>query len=136
MAGDGVAADVRRHPPSVTEGMLATPARAATKNPASVARGVRVAFSDEAGSADRREVPVRLGGPVAPLHHVAKVFDCLHLDVPEAELARRKAAWVPPPLRYARSYGVLLERHIGQANDGADFDFLEQGAPVPEPEIF
>lgn len=60
----------------------------------------------------------------------------LHLDVSDAELARRKAAWVPPPLRYARSYGVLLERHIGQANDGADFDFLEQGAAVPEPEIF
>jgi dihydroxy-acid dehydratase len=60
----------------------------------------------------------------------------LHLDVSDAELARRKAAWVPPPLRYVRSYGVLLERHIGQANDGADFDFLEQGAAVPEPEIF
>jgi hypothetical protein len=31
---------------------------------------------------------------------------------------------------------VLVERHIGQANDGADFDFLESGAAVPEPEIF
>ena len=60
----------------------------------------------------------------------------LHLDVSDAELAARKAAWVPPPKRYARSYGVLLERHIGQADTGADFDFLERGPAVPEPEIF
>jgi len=60
----------------------------------------------------------------------------LHLDVPDAELARRRAEWKAPPPRFQRSYGVLLERHIGQANTGADFDFLEHGAAVPEPEIF
>lgn len=60
----------------------------------------------------------------------------LHLDVPAAELDRRRAAWSPPPRRFARSYGMLVERHIGQAHEGADFDFLERGAAVPEPEIY
>jgi dihydroxy-acid dehydratase len=60
----------------------------------------------------------------------------LHLDVPDEELAARKAAWAPPPKRYPRSYGVLVERHISQADKGADFDFLERGGAVPEPEIF
>ncbi len=26
-------------------------------------------------------------------------------------------------------------RHIRQANDGCDFDFLEDGPPTPDPEI-
>jgi dihydroxy-acid dehydratase len=58
------------------------------------------------------------------------------LDVSDAELIARKAAWRAPPPRYKRSYGVLVERHIGQADEGADFDFLERGGPVPEPEIY
>jgi dihydroxy-acid dehydratase len=83
----------------------------------------------------------RVGGPLALVKDGDAIeLDVaarrLHLDVSDAELAARKAAWVAPPKRYARSYGVLLERHIGQANDGADFDFLEHGAPVPDPEIF
>jgi dihydroxy-acid dehydratase len=59
----------------------------------------------------------------------------LHLHVTEEELARRKAAWRPLPPRYARGYGKMFQEHIGQADEGCDFDFLEAGAPVPEPEI-
>ena len=35
-------------------------------------------------------------------------------------------------------YGWLFRQHIGQADQGCDFDFLEPGfgAPVPEPDIF
>jgi dihydroxy-acid dehydratase len=62
----------------------------------------------------------------------------IHLDVGDDELARRKAAWTAPPPRYERGYGWMFSRHILQANEGCDFDFLETsfGAPVPEPDIF
>jgi len=62
----------------------------------------------------------------------------IHLNVSDEELARRKAAWVPPPKRYERGYGWMYSRHILQANEGCDFDFLETGfgAPVAEPEIY
>lgn len=62
----------------------------------------------------------------------------IHLEVDDAELARRRAAWTPPPKRYERGYGWMFSRHILQADQGCDFDFLETGfgAPVPEPDIF
>jgi dihydroxy-acid dehydratase len=59
----------------------------------------------------------------------------LHLHVPDEELARRRAAWVAPAPRYERGYGRMFQEHIGQADEGCDFDFLEHGAPTPEPEI-
>jgi dihydroxyacid dehydratase/phosphogluconate dehydratase len=62
----------------------------------------------------------------------------IHLNVSDEELARRKAAWQPPPRRYERGYGWMFGQHILQAHEGCDFDFLETsfGAPVPEPVIF
>ncbi|MBL8286500.1 MAG: dihydroxy-acid dehydratase [Rubrivivax sp.] len=62
----------------------------------------------------------------------------IHLEVSDEELARRRAAWTPPPPRWQRGYGYLFARHILQADDGCDFDFLETsfGAPVPEPDIY
>jgi dihydroxy-acid dehydratase len=62
----------------------------------------------------------------------------IHLEVDDAELARRKAAWSPPAPRYERGYGWMFNRHILQADQGCDFDFLETsfGTPVPEPAIF
>ena len=62
----------------------------------------------------------------------------IHLEVSDEEIARRRAAWTPPPPRWQRGYGFMFSRHILQANDGCDFDFLETsfGAPVPEPDIF
>ncbi len=59
----------------------------------------------------------------------------LTLAISDEELAKRKAEWQPPPPRYARGYGALYVEHITQANEGCDFDFLEAGAPTPEPEI-
>jgi dihydroxy-acid dehydratase len=60
------------------------------------------------------------------------------LDVPAAELARRKAEWKQPEVRYERGYGWMFSKHIKQADQGCDFDFLETGfgAPVKEPDIF
>jgi dihydroxy-acid dehydratase len=59
----------------------------------------------------------------------------LTLNVSDDELAKRRAEWQPPAPKYARGYGALYLQHITQANEGCDFDFLEAGAPVPEPEI-
>jgi dihydroxy-acid dehydratase len=74
---------------------------------------------------------VRNGDPIE-LDVAAKRLD---LKVPEAELAQRKAAWKRPPPRYERSYGAIFSRHVKQANEGCDFDFLEGTAPTAEPEI-
>jgi dihydroxyacid dehydratase/phosphogluconate dehydratase len=84
-----------------------------------------------------------IGGPLA----LVRTGDRISVDVParrihleesDEELARRRAAWTPPPPRYERGYGWLFTRHILQADQGCDFDFLETGfgAPVPEPLIF
>lgn len=48
----------------------------------------------------------------------------LHLDVPDAELAQRRAAWRPAAPRADRGYVRLYINHVQQANTGADLDFL------------
>ncbi|WP_146405799.1 L-arabinonate dehydratase [Allorhodopirellula heiligendammensis] len=82
-----------------------------------------------------------LGGPLA----LVQTGDKIHLNVNERrldllvdddELARRRAAWTPPELHYERGYGQLFCKHVTQANDGCDFDFLQHGKPTPEPDIF
>ena len=62
----------------------------------------------------------------------------IHLHVADEELARRRAAWAPPPPRFERGYGHMFSRHILQADKGCDFDYLETafGAPVGEPAIY
>lgn len=81
-----------------------------------------------------------VGGPLA----LVRDGDPIRLDVPsrrldllvdEAELASRRAALTTRPEPYARGYGRLFARHIGQANEGCDFDFLADQAEVPEPAI-
>jgi dihydroxy-acid dehydratase len=62
----------------------------------------------------------------------------IHLEVDDAELAARRAAWQPPRRRYERGYGWLFGQHVLQADQGCDFDFLETGfgAAVAEPDIY
>jgi dihydroxy-acid dehydratase len=78
-----------------------------------------------------------VGGPLALLRD----GDLITLDVaarrlsvelPDAELDRRRAAWTAPPAPYDRGYGALFGRHILQADEGCDFDFLTGGG-APEP---
>jgi dihydroxyacid dehydratase/phosphogluconate dehydratase len=59
----------------------------------------------------------------------------IHLHVGDEELSRRRAAWKAPPPHYARGYGAMFSQHIGQADEGCDFDFLQGQAPIAEPEI-
>ena len=84
-----------------------------------------------------------IGGPLALLQTgdvVSIDVDArsIRMDVPDAELARRRAAWTPPPKRFERGYGLMFTQHIQQADEGCDFDFLrtDYGAPVPEPAIY
>jgi dihydroxy-acid dehydratase len=48
----------------------------------------------------------------------------LHLDVAEAELARRQAKWIAPEPAFKSGYQSLYVKHVLQADRGADFDFL------------
>ncbi|WP_101257812.1 L-arabinonate dehydratase [Streptomyces barkulensis] len=57
----------------------------------------------------------------------------LRLEIDDAELERRRAAWRPPGRRYGRGYGALYEEHITQADTGCDFAFLARPGEVPEP---
>ena len=81
-----------------------------------------------------------IGGPLA----LARTGDAIAVNVDErrldielsdAELARRGSAFTPRPPRLSRGYGALFARSIRQADEGCDFDFLERGEPLPEPEI-
>ena len=62
----------------------------------------------------------------------------LHLEVSDEVLAQRRAQWRAPKPRYERGYGWMFSRHILQADQGCDFDFLETafGGPVDEPAIY
>ncbi|MGF6231421.1 dihydroxy-acid dehydratase [Inquilinus ginsengisoli] len=74
-------------------------------------------------------------GDIVTLDVAARRID---MEVPEVELARRQAELQPPQPRYERGYGWMFNRHIRQAHEGCDFDFLETGfgAPVAEPDIY
>src|SRR5260221_3876578 len=81
-----------------------------------------------------------VGGPLA----FVRDGDVIELDIParrlelkvsDAELARRRAAWKPPAPHYTRGFGTLYLKHVTQADKGCDFDFLEEGAKTPDPEI-
>jgi dihydroxy-acid dehydratase len=48
----------------------------------------------------------------------------LHLDVPEAELARRREAWEKPAPPSEGGWVRLYVNHVQQAHQGADLDFL------------
>jgi dihydroxy-acid dehydratase len=81
-----------------------------------------------------------VGGPLAlvrdgDLVELDVARQVLNLRISAEEMHRRKAAWRAPAERYERGYGALFSRHIRQADEGCDFDFLEGSAPTPEPEI-
>ena len=62
----------------------------------------------------------------------------IEMKVSDEEIDRRKIDWTPLPPRFERGYGWLFSKHIEQAPDGCDFNFMKTdfGAPVAEPDIF
>jgi dihydroxy-acid dehydratase len=81
-----------------------------------------------------------VGGPLAFVRNgdeieVDVAARRIHLHVAEEELNRRRAAWKEPPPRYPRGYGAMYSAHIGQADEGCDFDFLAGNGGIREPEI-
>ena len=48
----------------------------------------------------------------------------IHLEVSDEELAERKKNWVPPEIVFERGYVNLYVKHVLQADQGADLDFL------------
>lgn len=84
-----------------------------------------------------------VGGPLALL----QTGDIVRMDLPnrtldmlvdDAELAQRKAAWVAPAPRFQRGWGHIYSKHVTQADQGCDFDFLERGfgEAAGEPDIY
>lgn len=82
-----------------------------------------------------------LGGPLA----LVQTGDIIELNVPERtltwrvsedEVARRRAAYQPPEVKWQRGYQQLFGQHVTQANEGCDFDFLHGRSPGAEPDIF
>lgn len=84
-----------------------------------------------------------VGGPLA----LVRTGDIIRVDVPnrsidmlvdEKTLARRRADWAKPADKFERGYGWMFSKHITQANEGCDFDFLETqfGRSAGEPDIF
>jgi dihydroxy-acid dehydratase len=76
-----------------------------------------------------------VGGPLALVHSGDRIRLDVHartldLVVDDAELARRRETWTPPPDKDARGYRQLYEQHVLQADQGCDFDFLRGRSPI------
>jgi dihydroxy-acid dehydratase len=79
------------------------------------------------------------GGPLALVRNGDRITldvaaRSLHLHVDDAELARRRSAWQPPQPVLETGYWGLYVKHVLQADEGADLDFLrgKRGAFVPK----
>jgi dihydroxy-acid dehydratase len=84
-----------------------------------------------------------VGGPLALVKNgdtISVDIDArsIRLEISDEEMVRREALWKPPERHFERGYGYVFTKHIRQANDGCDFDFLQTdfGAPVAEPSIY
>lgn len=82
-----------------------------------------------------------LGGPLALVQNGDEIeLDVenrrLQLLVDNRELELRRAAWKPPETQWHRGYQHLFAKHVTQAHEGCDFDFLVGRNPGKEPAIF
>ncbi|MCM0018655.1 MAG: dihydroxy-acid dehydratase [Tagaea sp.] len=80
------------------------------------------------------------GGPLAQVRDGDEIeldIDArtIRLLVADDELARRRVSWRAPAPKHTRGWAKLYAERVGQADLGADLDFLEDGPPSPEPEI-
>lgn len=132
----------RGYPGMAEVGNMALPAKLLKKGVSDMVRVSDARMSGTAyGTVILHTAPeAALGGPLALVRDGDMIeLDVtgrrLHLDVSEAELARRRAEWVAPAAAAATSggYAKLFVDHVLQADKGCDFDFLvgKRGAAVP-----
>lgn len=82
-----------------------------------------------------------IGGPLA----LVRDGDWIELDVPARriewlvsgqEIENRRLSLPTPSVSATRGYAHLFAKHVTQAHEGCDFDFLEGNDRVREPDIF
>ncbi|GAA0635967.1 L-arabinonate dehydratase [Halomonas beimenensis] len=82
-----------------------------------------------------------VGGPLALVRDGDEIeldIDArrLELCIDEQELEARRQAWRAPSPRIDRGYTAIFQEHVTQADQGCDFDILQNGQRQDEPEIF
>lgn len=82
-----------------------------------------------------------VGGPLA----LVQDGDWIELDVEERRLnlligedqfTQRLKQWQAPTAEWSRGYQALFGKHVSQAHEGCDFDFLIGRSPGAEPSIY
>jgi dihydroxyacid dehydratase/phosphogluconate dehydratase len=75
-----------------------------------------------------------IGGPLA----IVQDGDLIFIDIPsgkldlligEAERDKRIRAWRPPTSQHMRGWPALYQKHVLQADEGCDLDFLRPTSP-------
>ncbi|MDL4863513.1 dihydroxy-acid dehydratase, partial [Halomonas elongata] len=82
-----------------------------------------------------------VGGPLALVRDGDEIeldIDArrLELCVDARELEARRKAWQAPSPRIDRGYTAIFQELVTQADQGCDFDILQNGQRQDEPEIF
>src|SRR5580704_5161435 len=121
----------RGYPGMAEVGNMGLPAKLLAKG---IADMVRISDARMSGTAYGTVVlhicpEAALGGPLALVHEGDWIeLDVparrLHLEVDDAELARRRAEWTAPEPTFKSGYQALFVKHVMQADKGADLDFL------------
>ena len=82
-----------------------------------------------------------IGGPLA----LVQTGDEIEINVeersitwhiPQKEMLRRRSNWKAPKPLATRGYQAMFAKHVTQAHQGCDFDFLAGRSPGEEPDIF
>lgn len=121
-------------------GMIPIPAKLAA---AGVSDMVRISDSRMSGTSFgavflHASPEAAVGGPLAlvrdgDLIAVDVSAGTIDLLVDPEELARRRQAWTPPVSPHVRGWPALYQKHVTQAPEGCDFDFLRApSAEFPE----
>jgi dihydroxy-acid dehydratase len=112
-------------------GMIPIPARLAATGVTDMVRVTDARMSGTSyGTVFLHAAPeAAVGGPLALVADgdpIAVDTDAgtISLEVPDTELARRRAAWTPPAPAHLRGWPALYASHVLQAPDGCDLDFL------------
>jgi len=112
-------------------GMIPIPARLAAAGVTDMVRVTDARMSGTSyGTVFLHAAPeAAIGGPLAlvtdgDMISVDAAAGSISLEVPEGELARRRAAWAPPASPHLRGWPALYRDHVLQAPQGCDLDFL------------